>query len=167
MLLAVWLTIKNLIFVRDILGEQKLFDKDAHGNMTMVFNATIDVRPSREIRVCGAIGHVASLKQKNPARVSDTEIGIGGTHQWRVCGMDENSSIAFYFNFVNQGGGPSGGQPSRQGFVQIRTSYYNILGQYVTRVTTLARHFCSALASADGSPVDTKLALSSGFDQGL
>ena len=34
--------------------------------------------------------------------VSETELGIGGTSQWKMCGLYPNTTYAFYFEVVNQ-----------------------------------------------------------------
>ena len=34
--------------------------------------------------------------------VSDTELGLGGTSQWKMCGLYPNTTYAFYFEVVNQ-----------------------------------------------------------------
>ena len=79
---------------------KKFFEVDDSGELKMGFLSNITVTSSKEIKVSGAIGQVTSLKQKN-AFVSDTEIGIGGTNQWFIGGLDRNKSIAFYFDIVN------------------------------------------------------------------
>ena len=44
---------------------QKIFTKDEKGNLPMAFNATLEVQTSRELKVCGAIGHVFSMNKKS------------------------------------------------------------------------------------------------------
>ena len=51
--------------------------------------------------MAGAIGHCTSIGKKGTC-VAETEIGMGGTSAWRVCGLDPNMSLAFYFEVVNQ-----------------------------------------------------------------
>ena len=34
--------------------------------------------------------------------VADTEMGMGGTSQWKMCGLYPNGTYAFYFEVVNQ-----------------------------------------------------------------
>ena len=46
------------------------------GQLQMGFGAQIEVIHSREFKIAGAIGHVASLKKGGPS-VSETEIGVG------------------------------------------------------------------------------------------
>ena len=56
---------------------------------------------SREIKVNGIIGPCVSLGTKGAA-VSETEIGIGGTCQWKASGLDPSTAFAVYFEIVNQ-----------------------------------------------------------------
>jgi hypothetical protein len=39
---------------------------------------------------------VSSLEQASPA-VAETEIGIGGTMAWKLCSIDERTSVAVYY----------------------------------------------------------------------
>lgn len=49
----------------------------------------------------GAIGPCVSLSIKNP-NVSDCDLGLGGTCQWKMCGLMPNTTCAFFFEIVNQ-----------------------------------------------------------------
>lgn len=49
----------------------------------------------------GAIGSCVSLNVKS-AHVSDTEVGLGGTSQWKFCTLYPSTTCAFYFEVVNQ-----------------------------------------------------------------
>lgn len=67
---------------------KKFFSKDANGVMSasaqppvskrshvcldMGFNAVVEVQTSKELRVCGAIGHVTSLNKKTAGVSADT-----------------------------------------------------------------------------------------------
>ena len=42
-----------------------------------------------------------ALGVKSP-NVSDQEVGLGGTSQWRMCGLYPNTTYAFYLEVVNQ-----------------------------------------------------------------
>ena len=53
------------------------------------------------MKVCGVIGPCVSLGVKN-ACVSENEIGIGGTCQWKASGIDPNATFAVYLEVVNQ-----------------------------------------------------------------
>lgn len=56
---------------------------------------------SRELKVSGAIGPCVSLGVKGPC-VSDTEMGLGGTSQWKMCGLYPNTTLALFFEVVSQ-----------------------------------------------------------------
>lgn len=129
---------------------QRIFLKDGQGNLTMAFNATLDVVVSRELRLCGLIGPAVSMQKRN-ASVSDTEIGIGGTHQWKMCSVTPRATNALYFEIV--GTGPA--TPGAMGMIQFITQYTHSSGQQRLRVTTVAR------SVMDGNVPD----IPAGFDQ--
>ena len=56
---------------------------------------------TRELKVQGAIGPCVSMNMKGPS-VSDQELGVGGTSQWKMCGIYPNSTLALCFEVVNQ-----------------------------------------------------------------
>nr|CAD7265552.1 unnamed protein product [Timema shepardi] len=80
---------------------QRVFARDQKGEFKMAFNGTLEVKCSREVKVSGAIGPCVSLNVKGPA-VSDTEIGLGGTCQWKYCTFNPNTTCALFFEVVNQ-----------------------------------------------------------------
>uniref|UniRef100_A0A2C9JPM8 Protein transport protein SEC23 n=1 Tax=Biomphalaria glabrata TaxID=6526 RepID=A0A2C9JPM8_BIOGL len=82
---------------------QRVFAKDQKSEFKMAFGATLEIKTSRELKVSGAIGPCVSLAVKGPS-VSDTEIGLGGTCQWKLCGLYPNTSLAVCFEVVNQVG---------------------------------------------------------------
>ncbi|KAI8088779.1 protein transporter SEC23 [Halteromyces radiatus] len=131
---------------------QRIFQKDSQGNLRMGFNATTDVQTSREIKVCGMIGHVISNKKKT-ACVGETEIGIGNTSSWKMCSITPNTTNAIYFEVVNQPTAPL--QPGSRGLIQFVTHYQHASGQFKLRVTTVARNF------ADGQSPE----IANSFDQ--
>jgi protein transport protein SEC23 len=51
--------------------------------------------------VSGAIGPCVSMNVKGPC-VSDTEIGLGNTTQWKLCAFSPSTAIAVFFEVVNQ-----------------------------------------------------------------
>ena len=61
----------------------------------------LTLQTSRELKVSGAIGPCVSLGVKGQS-VSDTEMGLGGTCQWKMCGFYPNTTLAFFFEVVNQ-----------------------------------------------------------------
>ncbi|CAI9730808.1 transport Sec23A-like isoform X1 [Octopus vulgaris] len=116
---------------------QRVFSKDMKGEFKMGFGATLEVKTSRELKVSGAIGSCVSLGTKSQC-VSDTELGMGGTCQWKMCGLYPNSTIAIFFEVVNQHNAPipQGGR----GYIQYISQYQHSSGQRRVRVTTVARN---------------------------
>lgn len=106
------------------------------GSLKMAFNATVEVKCSRELKIEGGIGSCVSLNVKN-ASVSDSEIGMGNTSQWKMCTLNPSSTMAFFFEVVNQHAAPipQGGR----GCIQFITQYQHSSGQRRIRVTTVAR----------------------------
>uniref|UniRef100_I3K108 Protein transport protein SEC23 n=1 Tax=Oreochromis niloticus TaxID=8128 RepID=I3K108_ORENI len=93
---------------------QRVFTKDVQGSFKMAFAATLEVK----------------------------EIGTGGTCQWKVCGLDPSTTLALYFEVVNQHNAPipQGGR----GAIQFVTQYQHSSGQRRIRVTTTARNWADA-----------------------
>uniref|UniRef100_A0A3P8ZER9 Protein transport protein SEC23 n=1 Tax=Esox lucius TaxID=8010 RepID=A0A3P8ZER9_ESOLU len=120
---------------------QRVFTKEVTGSFKMAFAGTLEIKTSREIKISGAIGPCVSLNSKGPC-VSENEIGTGGTCQWKICGLDPNTTLAVYFEVVNQHNAPipQGGR----GAVQYVTQYQHSSGQKRIRVTTTARNWADA-----------------------
>uniref|UniRef100_A0A674BH48 Protein transport protein SEC23 n=1 Tax=Salmo trutta TaxID=8032 RepID=A0A674BH48_SALTR len=91
-----------------------VFTKDVSGAFKMAFAGTLEIK----------------------------EIGTGGTSQWKICGLDHNTTLAVYFEVVNQHNAPipQGGR----GAVQYVTQYQHSSGQKRIRVTTTARNWADA-----------------------
>ncbi|XP_072799849.1 protein transport protein Sec23B isoform X2 [Vicugna pacos] len=113
---------------------QRIFSKDFNGHFRMAFGATLEVKTSRELKIAGAIGPCVSLNVKGPC-VSENELGVGGTSQWKICGLDPTSTLGIYFEVVSQGG---------RGAVQFVTHYQHSSTQRRIRVTTVARNWADA-----------------------
>ncbi|EFA06320.2 protein transport protein Sec23A isoform X1 [Tribolium castaneum] len=133
---------------------QRVFARDAKNELKMAFNATLEVKCSRELKVQGGIGSCVSLNVKSPL-VSDTEIGMGNTVQWKMCTLTPSATIALFFEVVNQHSAPipQGGR----GCIQFITQYQHSSGQRRIRVTTIARNWADATANIHH--------ISAGFDQ--
>lgn len=133
---------------------QRVFEKDAQGHLKMGFNATLEVKCSKELKLEGCLGCAANLQVKNHA-VSDTEMGIGGTCQWKFCGLTHRTTPAFVIEIAAQHGTqiPQGGR----GFVQFVTQYQHPSGQKRIRVTTTSRSWAD--------PATQQPQISFGFDQ--
>jgi protein transport protein SEC23 len=115
---------------------QRVFLKDQSGCFRMGFGSTLELKTSRELKVSGAIGACVSLGNKSQY-VSESETGVGGTSSWKISGVYPNTTVAFYFDVVNQQAAPlpQGGR----GYVQFVNSYQHSSGTKRIRVTTIAR----------------------------
>ncbi|XP_045430260.1 protein transport protein Sec23B isoform X2 [Pipistrellus kuhlii] len=120
---------------------QRIFSKDFNGDFRMAFGATLEVKTSRELKIAGAIGPCVSLNVKGPC-VSENELGVGGTSQWKICALDATSTLGIYFEVVNQHNAPipQGGR----GAIQFVTQYQHSSTQRRIRVTTIARNWADA-----------------------
>ncbi|KAI6227627.1 Protein transport protein SEC23 [Aphelenchoides fujianensis] len=132
----------------------KVFEKDADGHLKMGFNATMEVKLSAGLKVEGALGCCASGGVRN-AIVSDTEVGVGGTCQWKFCSLTPRHNVALIFEICAQHG-TAMPQHSRAMF-QFVTQYQHADGRKRIRVTTTCRNW------ADMSTQQQNVAY--GFDQ--
>lgn len=135
---------------------QRVFGTDDQGNLLMGFNATFDVLTAKELKVSGVIGHCVSQQRKTP-NVADTEIGVGGTSQWRISSITPAHTYGVFFELASNNQAP---QPTVSGqyastLVQFLTHYQHSSGAFRLRVTTLVRSLVPA-----GNP-----ALAQSFDQ--
>ncbi|KAK6037878.1 Sec23/Sec24 beta-sandwich domain protein [Cooperia oncophora] len=80
---------------------QRAFDKDANGQLKMGFNATMEVKTGNGLRIEGVLGCCASGNVRN-ACVSDTEMGIGGTCQWKFCSLTPRTTLCVLFEISAQ-----------------------------------------------------------------
>ena len=80
---------------------QRVFSQNEKGELRMAFNATLEVKTSRELKVGGAIGPCVSLGVKSGC-VADTEMGMGGTCQWKFCTLSPATTTTIFFEIVNQ-----------------------------------------------------------------
>ncbi|CAF5069240.1 unnamed protein product, partial [Rotaria sp. Silwood1] len=93
---------------------------------------------SRELKVCGAIGSCVSLAQR-ASNVSETELGMGGTNAWKICGIYPNSTLSVFFEVLNQQASTQISSGGQRGYVQFITQYQHLSGFKKIRVTTVAR----------------------------
>lgn len=117
---------------------QRVFSKDNKNEFKMAFNATLEVKCSRELKISGAIGPCVSGGKKDGS-ISEVEIGIGNTSAWKFCALTPSTTLATFFEVTNQHGAPipQGGR----GCLQFITSYQHASGQRRVRVTTVARNW--------------------------
>jgi len=133
---------------------QRVFSRDEKGNLEQAFNATVEVKTSRELKIAGALGPCISSNEKGP-NIAEMEIGIGNTTKWKICGLTPNTTLSFFFEVASQQGAemPQGGR----GCVQFITRYQHPSGQTRVRVTTVARNWAD--------PTSGHQFIAQGFDQ--
>ncbi|XP_023581654.1 protein transport protein Sec23A-like, partial [Trichechus manatus latirostris] len=110
---------------------QRVFTKDIHGQFKMGFGGTLEIKV--RVKTC----HVVCYQERRFMSRGIEEIGSGGTCQWKICGLSPTTTLAVYFEVVNQHNAPipQGGR----GAVQFVTQYQHPSGQRRIRVTTIAR----------------------------
>lgn len=123
-------TFDNPIYKESVKRYFKTSEKDE--SLLMGFNATLEVQCSPELKICGAIGPVTSMNTKSH-HVSEVEIGYGQTNAWKLNTLTPNTTIAIYFDVVNQ---PTNPGTSQFRCFQYVTAYQHSSGQYRLRVTT-------------------------------
>lgn len=113
----------------------RLFNKDQDGYLLMGFNGTLEIKTSRELKVSGLIGHASSLNIKS-SNVSENELGMGGSSQYRLCGLAPQDSYAVFFDIANTQPLP----PNSQCYIQFVTHYQHSSGTFRIRVTTISNY---------------------------
>ncbi len=80
---------------------QRVFSKDSKGDFKMAFNATLEVKCSRELKISGAVSACSAPGDKrDTSAVSDMEIGLGGTPAWKFCVLGPNTTSAIFFEVL-------------------------------------------------------------------
>jgi protein transport protein SEC23 len=115
---------------------EKFFATDHTGQLRHGFQASIEIVTSREFKIAGVIGPVASLNKESSCVSSEMEVGIGGTCAWRICSIDPETTIAAYFEITNPHNNQIRNDQYR--YVQFVTRYLHASGQHRVRVTTVA-----------------------------
>lgn len=132
-----------------------LFEKDEQGHLKMGFHAALDVKTSRELKVCGLMGHAVSCNKKSSS-VGETEIGIGNTSAWKSSVITPSTTYGIYFELVDQAMEFSAGSI---GLVQFVMRYQHASGQYLLRVTTIARPFAMPSSPEFANSFDQEAAI--------
>uniref|UniRef100_A0A183BQ70 Protein transport protein SEC23 n=1 Tax=Globodera pallida TaxID=36090 RepID=A0A183BQ70_GLOPA len=123
---------------------QKVFEKDADGALKMTFNASLEVKVSNGLKVEGVLGCCSSAKVKN-LMASDTEVGVGGTTQWKFCSLTPRNTIAVAFEISGQHG--VGIPQGARAMIQFITQYQHSDGHRRVRVTTTCRSWADMEAN--------------------
>lgn len=133
---------------------EKFFATDESGQLPLGFQSSLEIVTSREYKIAGVIGPVASLNKESSCVSHEMEVGIGGTCAWRLCGVDPETTIAAYFEITNPHNTVIRSDQYR--YIQFVTRYLHSSGQHRVRVTTSAGHWTSG---------DNLAEISAGFDQ--
>lgn len=54
------------------------------------------------VQISGLLGCAARSEKKSPA-VADTEVGLGGTSQWKLAGLDADTTVGVLFEITGNG----------------------------------------------------------------
>ncbi|GMJ11839.1 hypothetical protein like AT2G21630 [Hibiscus trionum] len=120
-------------------------------------NGIFEINCSKDVKVQGILGPCASLEKKGPL-CSDIIIGQGNTNAWKMCGLDQATSLCLIFEIVKKDIPDATVQSSSsQFYFQFLTYYQHSTGEMRLRVTTLSRRW----VAGPGSIQD----LIAGFDQ--
>lgn len=113
----------------------KVFEVDAEEDLCMGFQATLEVRTSKGIKVTGFLGPAIPMKS-SATNISHTEVGLGGTNVWKICGITPSISVAMFFEVSSSSGQEN---TQQQGLIQFLTYYQHPSGRYHLRATTIGR----------------------------
>mmetsp|Transcript_54019 Transcript_54019/g.171416 ORF Transcript_54019/g.171416 Transcript_54019/m.171416 type:complete len:780 (-) Transcript_54019:125-2464(-) len=127
------------------------------GALGLASNGVFEVVCSRDVKVAGVIGPCAPLEKKSQS-VADTQVGLGGTTCWKMCGLDASTTVAVYFEVAANAAeaAQQGQQAQQQFFLQFLSRRQLENGEMRMRVTTITRRWTDGQNQAD---------LIAGFDQ--
>ena len=132
---------------------RKMFARREDGTLEMLFNGTFSAFCTPHVMVQGCIGPVSALAVKSKS-ISENEVGLGQTTSWRMCAFTPSTSIAVYYEIVNQHSNPlPHGQPF---YLQFCCRYKLSTGDIRLRCTTVARRWVESSAAPE---------IIGGFDQ--
>eukprot|EP00923_Selenidium_pygospionis_P060506 GHVN01106466.1.p1 GENE.GHVN01106466.1~~GHVN01106466.1.p1 ORF type:complete len:394 (-),score=32.36 GHVN01106466.1:119-1300(-) len=134
---------------------KRLFETDSGGFLKQGFNSQIEVLCSKEFKVCGAIGPCTSSNRKG-SQVSDTTVGEGNTCLWSMNTSNKDTTVAFYFEVVNQN--EKGLPPGKASLLQFQTLYQHASGRKRLRVTTLSYRYSEPNVTSCGPGFDQEAA---------
>jgi len=104
----------------------------------MCFNGEITCITSSELAIKGCIGPVTSMGQKATCVSTSKAIGVGETNKWSIGGLDDSTTLSFYYEVRSEKQGRLDG---RHGYIQYVTTFRDANGWDITRATTIAAAF--------------------------
>jgi protein transport protein SEC23 len=114
------------------LSLNKIFARDDTGALKMGFKATIELHPSNDIKICGAIGPGYHEKKKNDY-TSEIEIGMSQTSKWRINSIDPQTTMTYYLDIIST----ENDIKRPFAYLQFQTKYQHSSGRMRMRVTTV------------------------------
>lgn len=115
---------------------RKYFDMDEEGNLIVTSGASIELIPSKPMKIKGCIGSCHSHKTKTD-NCSKEVVGEGETDKWYVGGLDHNFSLTFIMEVDNN----NTKDPKQLAYIQLLTQYKHPCGNIRLRVTTISRSY--------------------------
>ncbi|KAL7984649.1 hypothetical protein Chor_003219 [Crotalus horridus] len=117
----------------------------ANGHCIDIYACALDQTGLLEMKCCTNItgkNLSGEFRMAFGATLEVKELGIGGTYQWKICGLDPTMTLAIYLEVVNQHSTPipQGGR----GAIQFVTHYQHSSTQRRIRVITVARNWADA-----------------------
>lgn len=101
---------------------------------------TLGINSTKNFKIQGCIGPCTALPCKSNEVISDKQIGIGATNEWKLCGVLPSTTLAFFFDISHSKADPV--PSSSNAIIQFVTKYTHIqTGQVRVRVTTSAIRF--------------------------
>ena len=118
---------------------RKIFELDDNGNLKMNFKGKLNLNCTQNYKISGALGHLFSLKKKTPL-VSDDIIGEGGTVEWYLGSINENSTYTFFLDCNEQVK-----EKNKVVIFQMLTTYVAGDRSWRLRVSTVSRKISNPL----------------------
>ena len=141
----------------------RMFANEGEDALGVSTGGVFEVITSRDVKTAGCVGPCAALDKKTlPGAIADVAVGSGGTTAWKLCSLNNDTSLAVYFEVANAGtkDGSAGtvppSQQQQQFFLQFVTMATTPNGETRLRVTTTTRRW------TEGANVND---VAAGFDQ--
>lgn len=126
---------------------KRMFD-NGEQSPGLCYNGLLEINCSKDIKIQGIIGPCTSLEKKGP-NVADTVIGEGNTTAWKMCGLDTSTCLTVYFDLSSSEKSNAPGAVNQQLYLQFLTTYQNIEGKTLLRVTTVTRRWVDSAVSSE------------------
>ena len=141
----------------------RMFANEGEDALGVSTGGVFEVITSRDVKTAGCVGPCAALDKKTlPGAIADVAVGSGGTTALKLCSLNNDTSLAVYFEVANAGtkDGSAGtvppSQQQQQFFLQFVTMATTPNGETRLRVTTTTRRW------TEGANVND---VAAGFDQ--